>query len=325
VTALAGRQRSGPGGNGQNDEIVLEAAWRYYYEAKNQHEIAEALGVSRSSVVGYLQQARERGLVEVRLDPESFNRHRLSLALTERYGLAEAYIVPGADFSLERVALGGGRRLPDLIAPGDILGVAWGQTVFNVSQNIVPRRIERLTVIQMVGSMSSPYGFDAEICSSHIALSLGGRCINLHAPAILSSRKTAEALKKEPIIEAQMEQVARIDKAIFAVGSCNETSHIVQAGIASAEDLARYRRQGAVGVVCGRFIDAAGKHIHGHLDDRLIGVTPDALLGLRMGILVSSGPDKIEGIHAALRGGYATHVVTDEPTAAAVMALADPP
>ena len=124
---------------------------------------------------------------------------------------------------------------------------------------------------------------------------------------------------------AQMQEVARIGKAIFAVGSCDEKSHIVQAGIASVEDLAKYRRQGAVGVVCGRFIDASGRHIHGHLDDRLIGVTPDSLRGLSMGILVSTGPDKIEGIHAALRGGYATHLITDEPTAAAVLKVRGDP
>ncbi|HRY23754.1 MAG: sugar-binding transcriptional regulator [Geminicoccaceae bacterium] len=319
---MASRQRIGSGrGSALNDDIVLEAAWLYYYEGRSQHEIAGTLGVSRSSIVGYLQQARETGMVEIRLDAGVFSRHRLSHALSQRYGLAETYVVPGDTFSLERVAVGAGRRLPDLIDPGDVLGVAWGQTIFNLSQNIVPRRIDRLTVIQMVGSMSSPYGFDAEICSSHIALSLGGRCINLHAPAVLSTSAMAEALRQEPIIRAQLEQVSRIGKAVFAVGSCNETSHIVQAGIASVDDLARYRRHGAVGLVCGRFIDAAGNHIHGHLDERLIGVTPDCLRGLRMGILVSSGADKIEGIHAALRGGYATHLVTDIPTAEGILTL----
>ena len=50
-------------------------------------------------------------------------------------------------------------------------------------------------------------------------------------------------------------------------------------------------------------------------------MTPDCLRGLQMGILVSSGADRIEGIHAALRGGYATHLITDIPTAKGILAL----
>jgi deoxyribonucleoside regulator len=303
------------------DDIILEAAWLYYYEERNQNEIAEALGVSRSSVVGYLQHARERGIVEVRLDPSSFARHRYARELKERYGLIDVQIAPGDGFSLDRVAILAARCLPDLVVAGDTLGVAWGQTVFTLSEHIVPRLIPELTVVQMVGAMSSPYGFDTESCASQIAASLGGRCVNLHVPAIVSSHAMAVAIQQEAIIASQLEELTHINKVLFAAGSCNADSHIVSSGIASLDDLAEYQRNGAVGVVCGRFIDNRGQHIKGHLDDRLIGVTPDRVRGLETGILVSCGPDKIEAIHAALLGGYATHLFTDMPTAAGILRL----
>lgn len=308
----------------QSDDLILEAAWLYYYEDRNQSEIADLLGVSRSSVVGYLQQARERGIVEVRLDPKSFARHHYAHALKARYGLADVQIAPGDDGSLERVAHLAARALPDLLEPGDTLGVAWGQTVFTLSERIAPRPVADLTVVQLVGAVNSPYGFDSESCASRIATAFGGRCVNLHVPAIVSSPAMAEALARERVIAAQLDEQARINKVLFAVGSCNADSHIVSSGIASLDDIADYRARGAVGLICSRFIDSTGAHLAGPLDDRMIGLVPDRMRGLPVGILVSCGAEKVRGIHATLRGGYATHLFTDLPTAAGILALGEP-
>ncbi|MDF2371434.1 MAG: sugar-binding transcriptional regulator [Rhizobiaceae bacterium] len=301
------------------EDTLLRAAWLYYYENRNQNEIAEEFGVSRATVVNYLQQARERGLVEIRLDSAAFNRQRISVELCRKYGLQESVVIPGTEISLTGVAVGAARRLPDLLAPGDILGVAWGMTIFKLSESLTPRIIDNMTVVQMVGSMASPYVFAAESCSTNIAHKLGARVANFYAPALLSSTQAAHLLKQEPIIRSQFDLLGRINKALFAVGSCEDNSHVVESGIASLADLEDYKARGAVGVICGRFIDARGEHIVGPLDDRMIGITPDALRGLSVGMLVSNGFDKVAGMHAAMLGGYVTHLVTDAPTAQALL------
>lgn len=43
------------------ENAVTEVAWLYYHDGLNQKDIAEALGISRATVVNYLQEARERG------------------------------------------------------------------------------------------------------------------------------------------------------------------------------------------------------------------------------------------------------------------------
>lgn len=307
----------------QQEDLILEAAWLYYYEDRNQSEIADLLGVSRSSVVGYLQSARERGIVEVRLDPKSFARHHYAQALKERFGLADVQLAPGDGGSLERVAHVAARALPDLLEPGDTLGVAWGQTVFTLSERIAPRPIADLTVVQLVGAVNSPYGFDSESCASRIAAAFGGRCVNLHVPAIVSSQVMAEALAQERVIADQLKEQARINKVLFAVGSCNADSHIVSSGIADLDNLADYRARGAVGLICSRFIDGAGDHLVGSLDARMIGLVPSRMRGLSVGMLVSCGSEKVLGILAALRGGYVTHLFTDVPTAAGVLSASE--
>ena len=303
-------------------DALVEAAWLYYHEALNQSEVAARMGVSRASVVNYLQEARATGLIRVTLAEEPFTRHRLSLDLCARFGLAAAYVVPtGADReeTLARVAKAAAEWLKGLLVPGDRLGVAWGQTVFEVAEKMDPIAIADLEVLQMVGSVPSPFGFTAEACTTNLARKLSATCVNLFAPAVLSSARNAEILRNEPIIEGQLTRLTTCNKAIFAAGSCLPESHVVGSGVATLDDLEAYRAAGAKGVLCGRFVDAQGAHLKGTLDDRMVGVTPDQLRGLEMRLLVSCGPDKVEPMRAVLTGGYATHVVTDRATAKALV------
>jgi deoxyribonucleoside regulator len=324
--AVVTRRRNA--GKVSGESIVIEAAWLYYHDGLNQAEIAKRLEVSRATVVNYLQEAREKGHIRITLRPEVFTGHQLAEELRERFGLKAAYVLPGgggnAEASLMRVARAAAEWLPGLLRAGDRLGVAWGRTVYEVAEALEQSRMRDVTVSQLVGSMATPYGFTAEICSAHMAQKLGAGCINLHAPAVLSDPALAAQLRAEPIIHDQLEALSHCNKAIFAAGSCNPDSHIVGSGVASSEDLAWYVDQGATGVLCGRFIDAAGKPVPGDLDERMIGVTLDKLQGLDMGLLVSDGEDKVVPMLAAIAGGYVTHVVTSIETARTMLVASQP-
>ncbi len=319
--AIVTRRRNA--GQVSGESIVIEAAWMYYHDGLNQAGIAKRLAVSRATVVNYLQEAREKGYIRISLAPEVFTGHQLAEDLRTRFGLKAAYVMPSGasvEDSLLRVARGAAEWLPSLLAPGDRLGVAWGRTVYEVAEALEQSRMKDVTVSQLVGSMATPYGFTAEICSAHMAQNLGAKCINLHAPAVLSDPALAARLRNEPIIRAQLDALSHCNKAIFAAGSCDPESHIVGSGVASAQDLASYVAHGATGVLCGRFIDAAGAAVSGALDDRMIGVTLDKLQGLDMGLLVSDGADKVVPMRAAIAGGYVTHIVTSSETARGMLA-----
>lgn len=306
------------------ENAVIQVAWMYYQDGRNQQEIAEALGISRATVVNYLQEAREKGLIRITLAAPAFTTHRLAVELTERFGLRAAYVIPDEGLATEeaflRVVRGAANWLPDLIAPGDRLGVAWGRTVYELAEMIEPAPMDALTVLQLVGSMATPYGFTAEACSTRLAQRLGARCMNLHAPAIVSRAALAAELREEPILKAQLDQLETVNKLLFSVGTATAESHIVLSGLATREDLDWYVRQGAVGVICGRFIDADGHQLPGPMEDRMIGVPLPRLVGLEMGILITPGLDKVEATRAAIRGGYVTHLITGTTVAEALLA-----
>ena len=311
-------------GQVSGENAVIEVAWLYYHEGLNQKEIADTLSISRATVVNYLQEARERELIRITLAAPAFTTHRLAQALCRRFGLSAAYVVPeegaGVEQAFRRVVKGAALWLPDLLAPGDHLGLAWGRAVYDLAEALEVTAIEDLTVLQLVGSMATPYGFTAEACSTRLAQRLGARCLNLHAPAILSSAPLSAALRAEPILKRQLDEIEKVNKLLFSVGTVASDSHIVSSGLATEEDLEFYIRSGAVGVICGRFVDAKGQEISGPMSERMIGIPLERLVGLDSGILVTPGHDKLEATLAAIRGGYVTHLVTGLTVAEALLA-----
>lgn len=316
----------------RNDELLTAVALLYYKDGLTQSEIATRLRVSRASVVNYLRQAHEQNIVDIRIDGVSYSCSSLSRDLREAYALEDVYVAttypaPGASPEVlaqetrRQVARVGAMAVHGLVQPGDVLGVTWGETIQALAEEMPRSAVKDLTICQMIGSMKSPLLPAAETSAIRIASCLGADCHTLHAPAILSSPEIAQALMREPIIHAQLEKLKELTKALFSVGNMSESTHSVRSGIVTAREMRWYRDHGAVGVICGRFIDARGEHVEGQVDARMIGVTPAELRRVEAGILVAAGSDKLEAIRAALVGRFARYLVTDESTGRQLLAL----
>jgi deoxyribonucleoside regulator len=153
------------------------------------------------------------------------------------FGLKAAYILPdgtgGQDDHASRIIRGAADWLPSLLEPGDRLGVAWGKTIYDVAERLEQTTIADLTVLQLVGSMATPYGFSADVCSSNVARKFSAKCINLHVPAILSTAEyRRDPARRNPDRES-VRAISDCNKTLFAVGSCRPDSHVVSSGVAT--------------------------------------------------------------------------------------------
>lgn len=316
----------------RQDSVLANTAILYYKEGLTQNEIALRLGVSRPTVINYLRLAREQNIVDIRINGASFTATDTFRELRHRFDLTDVYIASfppdgdPADVSYRaqinrQIAQVGAMALHDILQPGELVGIAWGETIYHLANEAPYRVIDDLTVCQMIGSMTTPLVSTAEGCAISLASRLGAECHTLHAPAILTSADLAAALRDEPVIRKQLERLRTIDRSIFSVGACDSDTPIVQSAITSDEEFDWYRAQGAVGVLCGRFINRHGAHIRGPMDDRMIGVDLSSLKDRASGLLVAGGPAKFDAITATLNGGYVSHLVTDEQTAQALLEL----
>ncbi len=306
------------------EETILQTAWAYYHDGLNQSEIAGKYAISRASVVNYLQEARRREYVRVTLNPNVFQRHQLSADLKDTFGLQSVSITPfSGKQTAEHVARVTADWLCELLQPGDLLGVAWGETVYQVAEAAPRHPIENLTVVQLVGSRPANTGFAAEICSSTLARRFDARCINLHVPMIVSKPGLAKQLRNEEIVKQQFDTIARCNKVVFACGTCEPESHIVQSGLLTAAELKTHVNKGAIGVICGRLIDEHGQPVVTPNEKRMLAVPLEQMKNKSVGLMVGSGPERVKPMLAAIRGGFVTHLSTCTDTAMRLLEQAE--
>lgn len=304
----------------RDDALLANIALLYYNEGLTQSEIAKRAGVSRATIVNYLREGRARGIVDIRVKGEALAVSRQSRDLCAAFGLEDAYVASvmtgdDARAALRQTARIAAVALHEILAPGDKLGVAWGETIKLMSSEIPRQEVPGITVFQLIGSMRSTRLPAAETCAIQIANRLGATCFTLHAPAVLSSEALADEIRAEPAIQEQLRQLRGFDAVLYSVGDISDTTHLVDAGIVSLDDLHIAAKAGAAGVLSGRFINAAGEHLVVPIEKRMIAVELEEMRLATKRILVASGKNKLDAVRAAIAGGFVTHAILDSDLA----------
>ncbi|MBG3128239.1 sugar-binding transcriptional regulator [Proteus mirabilis] len=313
-----------------DNDPVLYAAWLYYQDGLSQSEVANIMGVSRVTVVKYLHLAREKGFVNINLDSSVFSTIDYAIRIKAKFDLNNVLILPDEEknkshqtlnMNRERLAKAGAMYLSQIINDDDILGVAWGRTIYKLGNYLPPKSLKNITVLQMIGAVAPQPDFKTTEAAALIANKLSGCSINLHVPAVVSSARLAMELQAEPIIRRNFSALNQCNKALFVVGNTFDDNPLVATGVLTSSEMAQYRDLGAVGVICGRFYDAQGNPLVSDIDLRIMGISLAQLRQITQRLFIAGGVENIQATIGAIKGGYATDIVIDEVTALALLEL----
>lgn len=308
--------------------LLADVAEMYYLEDKNQSEIAKAVGVTRSMISRMLTEARQSGIVEIRIRRAAKSDPDLERALIERFDLKDAFAVtaPAEGERLVR-ALGnaGAQLLKRFVAPDITLGLAWGTSIsatvdaFETSESIPMR------VVQLVGAMGvRNMEYDGHDLVSRLSEKVGGDAYYLNAPYVCKDEQMVASLLETKSIQETVKAGRKTDVALVGVGTTlPEYSSFYLAGYVSLQELKDLRREGGIGDVCGLHFDIHGQPTCEEFTRRLMTIRRRDLLSIPIRLGVAGGEGKVEAILGALRGGYVNVLVTDTPTARKVLDMAD--
>jgi len=306
-------------------DLLITIAKRYYIDGLSQEEIAGAVHVSRPTVSRMLKTALKEGIVQIRIDDVSSYGLELARRIKQQFGI-HAIIVPGSDDikeSKQNVAAAAARYLEANIQSGSLLGIAWGTTLSQVVKSTRPNAAKKVDVIQLIGGMSNrTKDTDANSMALMLAKALGGGSYLLQAPFMVQSKVLRDLLLDEPHIREHFQKIQEAAMALVGLGSTNpELSAQFRSGHITYEDAKRLRSEGAVGDICGRYIDINGNQCHTALSDRMIAVTLEELRKIPVVIGVAAGEKKTDIITGALRGRYIDVLITDERAAESVLEM----
>lgn len=201
------------------DDPYVWACWLYYEDGMTQSEIAEAMGVSRATVNSYLADAREKGIVNISIEPARLASLTVAQELKRHFGLTDCLVVPSDDNArplIDRLGAAGAQALPKLLKSGDTLAVAWGRTVLSVGEHAGITSLQDMTVVQATGGTTASFPYTPELCASAVARAIAARCVNITAPAVVRSPELLQMLLDEPLVREQFATLARSNRVLFA-------------------------------------------------------------------------------------------------------------
>lgn len=308
-------------------ELLAQVAMWYYEERLDQAAIAERIGKSRSMVSRLLDQAREAGLVEVKVHYPLRTDPDLEGRLCREFGLRHAYVLaePPEDYGVMLKRLGelGARCVSQSLHSGMIIGLSWGTAVHSVVRAMPTVPLSDVTVVQLIGAVGhgDPLVDGAEL-GRWLAQKLHASFRFLSAPLLVEDEAVARALRRERTIEETLTVAAQAEVAIIGIGTPEpEHSSLLRAGYLTAAELQALLDQGVVGDVVAHQFDAEGCRLDIPANRRAISLDAESLKRIPRVVAVSGGFAKTKAIHAALLGGFCSCLVTDAVAARGVLQM----
>jgi len=306
--------------------LVLTAtvARRFYFDGESKSDIAEQLGLSRFKVARLLDHARASGLVRIELDYRGEIDLDLSVRLGEALGLQHCVVIdsPEDDDAVLRANLGRAAAglLAEIIGPEDVLGLAWARTLMDMRRALT--RLVPCAVVQLTGALSRPDVDESSIeLVRDVARISGGPAFFFYAPMILPDPGTARALRTQPEIARATSRFPDVTKAVVGVGAWEHGQSTV-ADAVSEDERRELHHLGVRAETSGVQLDGEGNAITTPLTERIIGIDADQLRAIPEVIAIVYGTSKAGAVQAAVRGGYATSLVTHASMARELLARA---
>jgi DNA-binding transcriptional regulator LsrR (DeoR family) len=304
--------------------LRLKAAWAYYNQGLTQKDVAERLGVSRSTVVRLLDEALKRGEVRIWIDEDTDECIALAQELEARFNLDEAIVVPAppvpdADAVAAAVGLALGRLLSEVIEDHWTIGVGWGRTLTSALASFRPPRRDGVKVVSLLGGIVEAKGVNPVDFSWRVASQLGAECYLFPAPLIVDSPETRTALMDRCGLDRLIALARQLDLAVVSVGDVTPHGTSLSRLTISPADLDGLIARGAVCDFMCQFLDAEGRTVAHPIADRILSVDLDLVAAARHKILATGGTGRAPALAAAIRRYRPHTLVTDESAARALL------
>lgn len=301
------------------DGILTKVAYMYYIDDLSQQEIAERLELSRSKVSRMLQEAKNKGIVEIKITPSNSRCFELERALKDIYGISEAIVVPvfstKDDNILQSLGKAGADFLSRNVKEGMTIGFSMGRTLSEVANAISVKDKISCSIVPITGGIGqvNPEIHANDICR-RIAVGLGGTAFALYAPAIVSNKSLKEAIKEDPMIQKVFEKAINADITMVSVGHV-ATSTFVRIGSISEQEASQLQQSGVVGDIASWFFNSDGEILDLEIHNRVVGPDFHAIRRKSKIVLIAGTDFKRNVIGATLRGNLVDTLIVDENVA----------
>ncbi|MBE0552119.1 MAG: sugar-binding transcriptional regulator [Rhodobacteraceae bacterium] len=303
---------------------AARAGWLYYVGGMTQDQIAAELGISRQRAQRLVSRAMAEGLIHVRLNHRIGACLDLEAALSDRFGLTRCRVAPGlgqgAD-TVRAIAPTAAAELERFLRMPDGLTVALGtgRALRGMVDAMTPMEAEQHRLVSLIGNIApdgSASFFDVVM---RIADKVRAPHYPMPVPVVSPTTEERAAFHALAPVQRVLELAREADVVFVGVGQMSNDAPLLKDGFVTQAELDEMQAAGAVGEVAGWVYDSSGTYLDLGINLRTGGVRVERGQS-RPAIGIAAGPTKVPAIAAALKSSIINGLVTDEPTATALLA-----
>lgn len=292
-------------------EKLVAIARLYYEENKNQHEIAQIMGISRPLISRYLSEAREYGIVKIQIQNPITERKLILDKLQEKYGLRGGMVVETRSHVVDTNWNIAGAVIEGLCQVENMsIGMGWGSIMGNIVARLEREPVRKLhTKVYPLVADSGVFNRDYHTNDivRKVAEKTGGQAVSWYAPAFVDSPEEMKRMKELDNYKEIAAGWKSVKVAFVNIGNYPSVPDFATA----ASYGSRLTEQKAVGKLLSYYYD-----IHGHI------IKPDMDCTMQIPIEVLSKRKYVVGVCAAnvspkammgaLKTGILTHIVASK-------------
>jgi DNA-binding transcriptional regulator LsrR (DeoR family) len=289
--------------------LMARVCWYYFKEGQTQEEIAQRLGLTRKRINRILSDARASGFVQITINSSGGACAGLETRLTEKFNLRRAIVVPSPQPDRDvRTIVGAaaGQYISDHLGEGGSLGITWGGTINAAAQNVLRRQGQHNAVVLLCGGLAKSTSVNPYDNAAMFARALDATCFYVTAPMYAETKELRDALVKSEPIRGILKMTTQLDIALLSAVDLSTQSKALEYGVFSRELWRSLRDAGAVGDICGHFLDKDGEPVVHPLAARTVNPPLEELRKV---------PELVPIIRSALLARLCHVLITDESAA----------
>ncbi|WP_116134123.1 sugar-binding transcriptional regulator [Tropicimonas sp. IMCC34043] len=305
---------------------AARAGWLYYVGGKTQDQIARQLGISRQRAQRLVARAVAEGLIHFRLDHRIARCLELEADLRRLRGLRICRVAPslGAGSepvrSIAPVAAAEMERILDVPDPL-VVAVGTGRALRAAVEQIHTFKCPQHRLVSLNGNISP----DGSASHYDVLMRLADRVsadqYPMPLPVVASSLEERELFHSLTPVRRNVALARQALITFVGVGHASDTAPMLRDGFLSEPEFREIQAAGAVGEIVGWFYDESGQYLDAEPNRRVAGVRVEPPGDSdKLVIGVAAGVEKIAALRGAISGRIINGLITDEDTAAALLA-----
>lgn len=304
------------------ESLAIRAAWLHYAGGLTQGAVAKRLGLPSVKTHRLIARAVTEGVVKVSIDGDIIECVELEDRLCRLYGLESCEVAPDLGeegLPLRALGLAGAAFLRREIERGEheVIGLGHGRTLAAAVRQLPRFSAGGVRFVSLLGGLTRNYAANPHDVMHRLAEKTGAGAYVLPVPFFARSAQDRAVLLAQPGVREIFDMSAGAGLKFVGIGTADSGAQLVASGMIEPREIDEITATGGVGEMLGHFFDARGRVLETTLTARTLAVD---LGGAGRTVAVAGGADKIAAIRAVLRSGRLSGLITDEPTARALVA-----